>query len=102
MGAIPAKRENHLDKLVFLFRYTRSVCLHLDDAFSHLFFSRFFGVNNSSKVSLDSETMATKEDVQDPRIPKIASSIRVIPDFPKPGLLLIEPPLSTSLKIDLC
>ncbi|KAJ0257899.1 Adenine phosphoribosyltransferase 1 [Hirschfeldia incana] len=31
---------------------------------------------------------ATKEeDVQDPRIPKIASSIRVIPDFPKPGIM---------------
>lgn len=28
-----------------------------------------------------------EEDVKDPRIPKIASSIRVIPDFPKPGLL---------------
>lgn len=36
-------------------------------------------------ASRDSE-MAT-EDVQDPRIAKIASSIRVIPDFPKPGLL---------------
>ncbi|ESQ34111.1 hypothetical protein EUTSA_v10008627mg [Eutrema salsugineum] len=30
--------------------------------------------------------MAT-EDGQDPRIPKIASSIRVIPDFPKPGIM---------------
>ncbi|AAF99737.1 F17L21.24 [Arabidopsis thaliana] len=30
--------------------------------------------------------MAT-EDVQDPRIAKIASSIRVIPDFPKPGIM---------------
>ncbi|XP_013586647.1 PREDICTED: adenine phosphoribosyltransferase 1 isoform X2 [Brassica oleracea var. oleracea] len=40
-----------------------------------------------SKASRDSETMATKEDVQDPRIPKIASSIRVIPDFPKPGIM---------------
>ncbi|KAG2269662.1 hypothetical protein Bca52824_064217 [Brassica carinata] len=38
-------------------------------------------------ASLDSEIMATKEDVQDPRIPKIASSIRVIPDFPKPGIM---------------
>ncbi|KAF8084106.1 hypothetical protein N665_0734s0029 [Sinapis alba] len=40
-------------------------------------------------VSRESEiTMAaSKEDGQDPRIPKIASSIRVIPDFPKPGIM---------------
>ncbi|KAF2580311.1 hypothetical protein F2Q68_00005659 [Brassica cretica] len=37
-------------------------------------------------VSRESE-MAAKEDGQDPRIPKIASSIRVIPDFPKPGIM---------------
>ncbi|KAG2292411.1 hypothetical protein Bca52824_039080 [Brassica carinata] len=30
---------------------------------------------------------AAKEDGQDLRIPKIASSIRVIPDFPKPGIM---------------
>ncbi|CAN8291180.1 unnamed protein product [Cochlearia groenlandica] len=31
--------------------------------------------------------MTVTEDVQDRRIPKIASSIRVIPDFPKPGIM---------------
>ncbi|CAA7018827.1 unnamed protein product [Microthlaspi erraticum] len=41
--------------------------------------------HSSCAASRDSE-MATK-DVQDPRIPKIASSIRVIPDFPKPGIM---------------
>ncbi|KAG7598437.1 Adenine phosphoribosyl transferase [Arabidopsis suecica] len=40
---------------------------------------------SSAAASRDSE-MAT-EDVQDPRIAKIASSIRVIPDFPKPGIM---------------
>ncbi|XP_019094247.1 PREDICTED: adenine phosphoribosyltransferase 1, chloroplastic isoform X2 [Camelina sativa] len=39
----------------------------------------------AASASRDSE-MAT-EDVQDPRIAKIASSIRVIPDFPKPGIM---------------
>ncbi|XP_010499224.1 PREDICTED: adenine phosphoribosyltransferase 1, chloroplastic [Camelina sativa] len=39
----------------------------------------------AAAASRDSE-MAT-EDVQDPRIAKIASSIRVIPDFPKPGIM---------------
>ncbi|CAH2034064.1 unnamed protein product [Thlaspi arvense] len=38
-------------------------------------------------ASRDSEMAATTNDVQDPRIPKIASSIRVIPDFPKPGIM---------------
>ncbi|CAH8349761.1 unnamed protein product [Eruca vesicaria subsp. sativa] len=39
-------------------------------------------------ASKKSEIMAAaKEDGQDPRIPKIASSIRVIPDFPKPGIM---------------
>ncbi|KAJ4879831.1 hypothetical protein Rs2_36885 [Raphanus sativus] len=40
-------------------------------------------------ASRESEIMAPagKEDGQDPRIPKIASSIRVIPDFPKPGIM---------------
>ncbi|XP_013625488.1 PREDICTED: adenine phosphoribosyltransferase 1-like isoform X1 [Brassica oleracea var. oleracea] len=39
-------------------------------------------------VSRESEmAAAAKEDGQDPRIPKIASSIRVIPDFPKPGIM---------------
>ncbi|RID51383.1 hypothetical protein BRARA_H02051 [Brassica rapa] len=39
-------------------------------------------------VSRESEmAAAAKEDGQDLRIPKIASSIRVIPDFPKPGIM---------------
>ncbi|KAH0916022.1 hypothetical protein HID58_030468 [Brassica napus] len=42
------------------------------------------GLFTCAAVSRESE-MAAKEDGQDPRIPKIASSIRVIPDFPKPG-----------------
>lgn len=39
----------------------------------------------------DSETVQVQEmateDAQDPRLARIASSIRVIPDFPKPGAL---------------
>ncbi|KAJ0247488.1 Adenine phosphoribosyltransferase 1 [Hirschfeldia incana] len=39
-------------------------------------------------ASRESEMAAVaKVDGQDPRIPKIASSIRVIPDFPKPGIM---------------
>ncbi|KAF3604851.1 hypothetical protein DY000_02047138, partial [Brassica cretica] len=63
-----------------------SVCVSLHLISYHLALL-FFRRVNSSKASRDSETMATKEDVQDPRIPKIASSIRVIPDFPKPGIM---------------
>lgn len=69
-------------------------------------------VFTAAAASRDSE-MATK-DVQDPRIPKIASSIRVIPDFPKPGLrlfrfsflplylLTMPSSLSTSLLLLIC
>ncbi|EOA36202.1 hypothetical protein CARUB_v10010115mg [Capsella rubella] len=46
---------------------------------------RLFSSAAAAAASRDSE-MAT-EDVQDPRIAKIAASIRVIPDFPKPGIM---------------
>ncbi|CAN7034297.1 hypothetical protein IGI04_031987 [Brassica rapa subsp. trilocularis] len=46
------------------------------------------GLFTCAAVSRESEmAAAAKEDGQDPRIPKIASSIRVIPDFPKPGIM---------------
>ena len=48
----------------------------------------------TAAVSRESE-MAAKEDGQDPRIPKIASSIRVIPDFPKPGLPFVQTSLES-------
>ncbi|XP_010460504.1 PREDICTED: adenine phosphoribosyltransferase 1, chloroplastic isoform X2 [Camelina sativa] len=50
-----------------------------------LFSSTVAAAAAAAAASRDSE-MAT-EDVQDPRIAKIASSIRVIPDFPKPGIM---------------
>lgn len=33
------------------------------------------------------QEMAAEDDAQDPRLARIASAIRVIPDFPKPGAL---------------
>ncbi|CAN8313377.1 unnamed protein product [Cochlearia groenlandica] len=44
-------------------------------------------LSSYAAASQGSEMAITEEEGQDPRIPKIASSIRVIPDFPKPGIM---------------
>ncbi|KAL1187592.1 Adenine phosphoribosyltransferase 1 [Cardamine amara subsp. amara] len=42
---------------------------------------------NSGAAAASRDSEMTTEDGKDPRIAKIASSIRVIPDFPKPGIM---------------
>ncbi|KAM0937425.1 putative adenine phosphoribosyltransferase [Dioscorea sansibarensis] len=46
----------------------------------------FFSKPRFPSLSIRSRSMASQDDA-DPRLARIASSIRVIPDFPKPGIL---------------